>query len=88
MKTFKRSLFLIICICGRLYMCVQCPQRPERLLDPLELELQAVVSHAIWMLVLDLSSLQCVLLTTELSLAPQIKKDFSKENKEMGAGRA
>lgn len=60
----------------------------KRLLDPLELELQAVVSHAIWMLGLDLNSLQCVLLTTELSLAPQIKKAFSKENKEMGAGRA
>jgi hypothetical protein len=48
-------------MCGRLYMCVQWPQRPERLLDPLELELQAIVCHTIWVLGTELSPQQYTL---------------------------
>jgi hypothetical protein len=35
---------------------MQCPQRPEPASDPLELELQAVVSHLMWELRAELES--------------------------------
>lgn len=52
-----------ICLCT----CEQCPQRPEESASPLELELQKIVSHLIWVLRPELGPLkeQQMLLTTE-----------------------
>lgn len=58
---FKKLFILCVCTC----VCVrvhpprelECPRRPEEGVSLLELELQAVVSHTVWVLGTELRSL-------------------------------
>lgn len=63
-------LFLCICLCVCMYTCVcTAPRGQNRVLNALELELQAVVNHLTWVLGKNSGALQeqCVLLTLCLS---------------------
>lgn len=62
--------FLIVCMCLSVYVFVQMPWRSEAP-DPLELELQMLVSHLIWVLKIILwENIHCMLLIAEPYLQP------------------
>lgn len=66
---------MCICICLWVYACVsKCLQRPERLTDPLELELQAGMTCPMWVLGNKLDPLQehHAPLTTDIFFQPQL----------------
>ena len=68
-------IFLYVYVCvsvyGYMYICVGSQGSQKRALAPLKLEVQAIVSHLVWMLRTELGfSARGVFLNTELSLQP------------------
>lgn len=72
-------IFIYVYMLGGVHIKCRCFQRPERVLDALKLDLQAIVSHPVWMLQTEPSPFtRAVLIPNYWAISPASKLLFYK----------